>query len=34
MYQLTIDRVGGRALVDFAINEGRQAVVTESTRRR
>ena len=28
-YQLTVDRIGGRASVDFTINEGRQAVVSE-----
>ena len=28
-YQLTIDRIGGRASVSFNINEGRQAIVSE-----
>jgi outer membrane protein assembly factor BamA len=28
-YQLTIDRVGGRAGVAFTVNEGRQAIVSE-----
>ena len=28
-YQLTIDRIAGRTTIDFAINEGRQAIVAE-----
>lgn len=28
-YQLTIDRIGGRAGVSFVVNEGRQAIVSE-----
>ncbi len=28
-YQLTVDRIGARTGVDFTINEGRQAVVSE-----